>query len=317
MFFLLLKFINVFNVLFLRPRNTILFLAEDYILSKLKSYVKNKDFNPTKFKNKITKDKFVSIGNQIKDNDLSGLFSQFFALERCLKTGFSGNESFLDIIKQKRSIIFSIGLEFGESISAFIGKFIINEIKTVMNTREWKENVSRVPLILDEFGLFANESIENLINKGRSSGIELFLSFQSFNDLNYKQLNQQFSLQMAVFSNTHNFIYFHQTEANTAEYIAKTLGTYTESKKTTAYNTRYNSNSYEKGSERDVQEFIIHPNELKNLGTGEVAVDLMVSHKNRYKHVIKIKNFNINNYNDTIAKKNLRRLTSTKRKWLN
>ncbi|QED25622.1 hypothetical protein FRX96_09905 (plasmid) [Spiroplasma citri] len=44
-------------------------------------------------------------------------------------------------------------------------------------------------IVLDEFNVFASETIVNLINKSRSFNYQCFLSFQTINDLKINNMN--------------------------------------------------------------------------------------------------------------------------------
>lgn len=168
--------------------------------------------------------------------------------------------SMQDVLKSNSIVIFSLNsLEFPEQASS-IGKLIVTNIKShaEINNQLDKKTI----IALDEFNVFASENIVDILNKSRSKGYEVILSFQSISDLS--KVSRDFRNQ--VMENTNAKIVHKTNETEGAEYLSRMLGTRKKAKKTSVA---------EKGelqgreSLRVVDEFNAHPNDLKSLRTGE------------------------------------------------
>lgn len=242
------------------------------------------------------KQDFQDYAKDIKNENLAGLRNKIGAFERYIKGGFNGKTRLIDLLKAKRNILFSINSAQGEIIANFIGNMLINELKAIMFSNEYRDlNLENLMVILDEFNAFASKNIENLINKARGAKIDVVLSFQTLKDLVYQGGN----LKEVVFGNTHNFVFFHTNEPSTAEFIARLIGTSTSIKETQAIakkNGEIQDRQWSKGSLREVQEYIVHPSRIKKLAKGEVVLQLLDNDEKSYKGVQKIDYFDIDKY---------------------
>ncbi|WP_368862542.1 TraM recognition domain-containing protein [Spiroplasma endosymbiont of Lariophagus distinguendus] len=126
-----------------------------------------------------------------------------------------------------------------------------------------KPKKQKINVILDEFNVFASDSIINLINKTRSFNYQCFLSFQVTDDL----ATEKIKLLNTIFGNVTNIIAHRVNDVESPEYIAKVFGT-KETQKITRQIDFKNSTA-NMGSVRSVDEFIVHPNNLKTLKIGE------------------------------------------------
>jgi type IV secretory pathway TraG/TraD family ATPase VirD4 len=84
------------------------------------------------------------------------------------------------------------------------------------------------------------------------------LSFPTISDLNIKNTD----LTDTVFGNVTSIICHNLKDPNTAEYVSSVFGT-CESE------IDFNDSSSQMGSVHSVEEFIVHPNELKQLKIGD------------------------------------------------
>ncbi|WP_424527540.1 TraM recognition domain-containing protein [Spiroplasma endosymbiont of Glossina fuscipes fuscipes] len=121
----------------------------------------------------------------------------------------------------------------------------------------------KINIVLDEFNVFASETIVNLINKSRSFNYQTFLSFQTINDLKTNNMN----LTDTIFGNVSTIVCHNIKDPNTAEYVSSVFGTQETEKLTRQLD--FKNNTADMGSVRAVDEFIVHPNDLKTLKTGE------------------------------------------------
>ncbi|WDA54867.1 MAG: type IV secretion system DNA-binding domain-containing protein (plasmid) [Spiroplasma endosymbiont of Drosophila atripex] len=148
-----------------------------------------------------------------------------------------------------------------------------------------KPRNQQINIILDEFNVFASDSIINLINKTRSFNYQCFLCFQVTDDLS----TDKKKLLNTIFGNVGNIIAHKVSDVESPEYIAKVFGTRTVEKITKQYDTKNKKSS--KGSIREVEEYIVHPNDLKRLKTGQAYCKILLTNANQFIKKIDIKNY--------------------------
>ena len=187
------------------------------------------------------------------------------------------------LVKNYDVILFSLESLHTQELAEAVGKMLIQDLKIF--TKNHNQNTI-LNVFLDEFNVFANNEIENLINKTRSFGYRLFLSFQSTADLKKYDEN----LKDIVFANVSNLIIHRINETQDAEYLAKTLGTYTHNQYTHQINKTEQDSTM--GSIRENEKFYINPNIFKQLSKGE-AILCLNNDKKQIKEKIKIKRYKI------------------------
>ena len=165
-----------------------------------------------------------------------------------------------DTFKTNGVVIFSLNsLDYQEQATA-IGKLIVNNIKA--NAEINAKLKKQTTIALDEFNVFANENIIDILNKTRSKGYEVILSFQSLDDLT--KISESFKNQ--VIENTNSKIIHRTNDPDGADYLASVLGTKKKHKKTYVAMDEETTGGQ---SVRVVDEYIAHPNVIKNLKVGE------------------------------------------------
>lgn len=92
-----------------------------------------------------------------------------------------------------------------------------------------------------------------------------------------------------IFGNVGNIIAHKISDVESPEYIAKVFGTRTIEKITKQYDTKNKQSS--KGSIREVEEYIVHPNDLKRLQTGQAYCKILLSNSNQLIKKISIENY--------------------------
>lgn len=155
-------------------------------------------------------------------------------------------------------------LEF-PSFARTLGKLIVNDFKSGLKP----DKPQKVLLVVDEFGVFAGDQVLNIINQGRSAGVCAVLTVQSTADIGREiQRNAEQFIEQ-VFSNCNNFIVHRVNSASNAEDLAAIVGTKTAQQLTAQVSDGQGFSGM--GSFRNTREFLYHPDELKNLATGEAV----------------------------------------------
>ena len=201
-------------------------------------------------------------------------------LERIVKSDFAHllkesvgvkTKSIKEIRKEKAC--FYIGLStqgYGETAKS-LAKIFVEEMLYVsyvqLGTTSDSHYSMNNPLAIyfDEFGAIATPRFLELQNKCRGAGMQLFMAMQSPNDIKLIDEN----LTGLLIENSANVFVFKQRFDETSNMLAKTLGTIIGKKQT--YQTEDGSLG-SRGSERDVNEFICHPDIIKNLKKGQCVL---------------------------------------------
>lgn len=164
---------------------------------------------------------------------------------------------------------------YGES-AVKLGKLILQDLKAAsarILDEVPKEERKHCAIIVDEFADLATEPFVGFLNRARASKLGIILAHQEMSDLD------AFSPTMRdqVMGNTSTTVAFLQKMPESADRLAKIAGTKTTVKRTKQLadedgllwkTKRYTGNE----SEREVEEYIIHPNDFKNLGVGECVM---------------------------------------------
>lgn len=173
----------------------------------------------------------------------------------------------LDAILQEKTVAyFSLpALEF-PSMAKTLGKLVINDLKATIARRWSMGQDSKVYVIFDEFSVFAGEQVLNVINMGRGAGIHAILCTQSLSDIASARSQNANHFLNQVVGNCNNFILHRQNSPEDAEIMASIIGT----RNSTQYTVQVKENEpTDMGTLKQVKEFIVHPDDIKRLGTGE------------------------------------------------
>nr|CAI94250.1 MOB-like protein [Spiroplasma citri] len=246
-------------------------LVNDYVLILTETLINNnvdltleniiKYFDISELKQLISKkDKNYEYLEKINEDDILGMRSRLNVYRQQLKTNIGNNNNLLELITKHKTILFSINSLMYPKLAGAVGKIIVQDLKELTILKPVNQKIN---IVLDEFNVFASENIINLINKSRSFNYQCFLSFQTINDLKINNMN----LTDTIYGNVSTVVCHNIKDPNTAEYVASVFGTQETEKLTRQLD--FKNNTADMGSVRAVDEFIVHPNDLKTLKTGE------------------------------------------------
>ncbi|MBP9682475.1 MAG: type IV secretory system conjugative DNA transfer family protein [Bacteriovorax sp.] len=155
--------------------------------------------------------------------------------------------------------------------AAIMGKMILQDLmKTVGNIyddRTYQRNP--VALIIDEFASFATPDFGEFIEKARGAGISIVVTYQSRKSLDH--IEQSLALKMN--ENTANKVVFQVQDSEDVEWFCSLLGTKKTTKEThQAEDGFFGDTKTGMKSVREVEEYVIHPNEIKKLKRGQALL---------------------------------------------
>lgn len=223
----------------------------------------------------IEKDLESLIADKKLKEDLTGLRAD---IEGLIKTDFGrliskgGEINFYESMRDSKIVYIHLDSQRYEVSAEKLGRLILQDIKTAsakIVTTMSKYDRTPITLIVDEFANLATEQFVGFLNRARASGIGIVIAHQELSDLDV------FSpvVKDQIMTNTSTLFSFLQKLPKSAEMISGIAGTYTTEKETTQFNESGGFFSYQEktgmGSLREVEEYIIHPNLIKELERGE------------------------------------------------
>ena len=128
-----------------------------------------------------------------------------------------------------------------------------------------KSERKHLTVIIDEFSDLAQEDFLSFLDRARSSKMQVIIAHQELSDL--KRISPEFAARLT--GNTATTYAFLQKNPESAEMIAGIAGT-RQVKKETIQTEKFFFVDIPSGvkSVREVEEFKIHPNQIKSLGVG-------------------------------------------------
>jgi energy-coupling factor transporter ATP-binding protein EcfA2 len=212
------------------------------------------------------------------EKDASGLISTLkilceSTLGRNLKDdGHIQAKNMEDIIREGACLYISISTQgFGEFAKS-LGKLFTNELLQLSAKRNGNylkplEDFKPFVVFIDETGSVIEPEYLDLINKCRSAGIQIVSAVQSPND--FENVSRKGSMLTSLTECYSNFFFFRQSDPETAEFISRLLGTTETIKKTRQTNDDIDTGG---GSVREVNEFAVGPDVIKELTTAQAVM---------------------------------------------
>lgn len=169
-------------------------------------------------------------------------------------------------IKERAVILFVLNPLLYPELSPLVGRMVLIDAKQAVS-KCFNTNLDRAFFIFDEISSYASPAIIDLVNKSRSASVTCVLATQSLSDLDFA-VNESFKEQ--VIENTNNYLVLRQNSATNAEAWAGILGTRQTIDVTYQIEQQSRTTSTTGlGSARRTREYIYHPDEIKDLKTGE------------------------------------------------
>jgi type IV secretory pathway TraG/TraD family ATPase VirD4 len=237
-------------------------------------YYLDKD-NFLELSNKMVKEKRIEKTEHIKTINIvetsakivQGAVARFAMLgESVLGSIFS--EDGIDIftaLKEKAIILFILNPLLYPVLSQSLGRLIIIDSKKSVS-HMYTQKLGRTFFIFDEINVYASKVFLDLVNKSRSADITCVLASQSLSDLNALE-DEDFKEQ--ILENCNNYIIMRQNSPKNAEEWANVIGT--ENTLAVTYQLDNNggiTTDTGRGTATRTKEYIFHPDEIKNLKTG-------------------------------------------------
>ena len=273
------------NIQYVFLRNAIIILRtiHDFItLTDIIAFMQNFEDNQWVADNIVAKAKsdisvYLRECLKLEYSDVSGILSILIQITSGIFGSILNNRTQIDlknIINNGKIVYFQLPVMKYGVIGKALGKMILQDIQSIVGSRQSTSidpefTVKNFyPCYFDEFYSLAYPGFVELINKARSANVAIHLGHQSLADL--AQVSKEF--KEAVFENTNIKLISKQNDAASCEEFAKSFGTRMTTKTTHAVQKGLFFDVSTSSSLREVDEFIIHPNMLKNAKTGQGVI---------------------------------------------
>lgn len=234
--------------------------------------------------------RFLKLSEKDRTERFSGLVAQlspFAEGEIAALVNASGNEknffSLTELVspeinkeeRPRRTVLLLLPQLLYQGTAARLGKMLLQEVAWAVGHREASAYRDFTAVFLDEFGSFVYEGFIGLLNKARSTNTAIHLSHQSQGDT--EAVSQEFAT--ALHTNTNVKCVLGVNDPKTADFFAKHFGTRKTEKKTERARKRGYFAAEERTGEmsmRDVKEYRVDPDHLRNYSQGRGVLSLIV-----------------------------------------
>ncbi len=196
----------------------------------------------------------------------TGLYNALAEYEHPLLSSYNPDIVIEDVMNERGLVYFCLPANRYPLLAPAVGKIVLQHVKAVGALRQIdRQHYDQTPfaVCVDELNRFAFEELVPSLAMLRDAHVQFRLSHQSLGDL--EQVSPVFARQ--VKDNTRWKVHLFENDPDHLEKVARSYGTRTTFKKTVRFSvgplfTFLNSGEV---SNREVEEFVLHPNALKNL----------------------------------------------------
>lgn len=196
---------------------------------------------------------------------VQGSISRFSTLARGIGSKmFRDSNSFsLQTAYKEKAVVLVLlnNLEYSD-FARGVGLLVINDIKNVLGRiTKIKGKHEEFLCVYDELSVYFSEMMIDIVNKSRSLGGTNILSTQTIADMDIIDENAR----RIIINNMHGFYLLKQADDKSAETLAKAIGTKKASEITSKIDSYGKTGD---GTSKIIDEFKVHPNDLKELPLG-------------------------------------------------
>lgn len=177
-----------------------------------------------------------------------------------------------EALSQNRIVYFQLPALLSPLLGKATGKLALQSLQAAVANRHRAgvKEAKFFSVFLDDFSEYLYPGFVTVLNKSRSAKVGIAFAHQALGDI--EAMGD--SVANAILTNSNIKVFMRGNDPNSAEYFSKVIGTrtgekFTERKKVSFLSTQKTGDV----SAREVEEFIIHPNDFKRtLGVGEAVM---------------------------------------------
>jgi type IV secretory pathway TraG/TraD family ATPase VirD4 len=178
-----------------------------------------------------------------------------------------------DALRGPDVVLFSLNSSTYGKLSAQLGTLAVQDLVSAVGDRLRHQSpgqvVAQAIIAIDEFSALGSDNVISLLARGRESGASVLLATQELADLDRAAPG----LRDQVLGNTAVKLAHRQDVPASAQTIAQMAGTQWAWDETERIGSWLLGHSHAgRGTRRQVEQFVVHPNEIKSLPTGRAVL---------------------------------------------
>lgn len=263
---------NLTNLLYKEFTHVTRMDYQNLISNEIRSF-KTIEYLATKYEDTVSGKYFIEKWMRMSEKDrelnLSGLtskLSRFTSREWSpLINTLNPDIKMKDVVDKQQIFLFGTSSLVNQEDSKPVIISALVDLAGVIGRRLIEKPPKPFFVFLDEFYTAAYPGLNDLISLGREANVCFFLAHHSLGQLG--AVSQEFKDD--ILTNTNHKIVMNITEKDTVDFFASIFGTKVTKKDVYSYDTRM---SQPKGrTEKQDEEFIVHPNYLRGMKRGEAV----------------------------------------------
>jgi conjugal transfer pilus assembly protein TraD len=183
--------------------------------------------------------------------------------------GQPGTIDLREALGGEQVVLFSLNSSTYGKLSAQIGTLVIQDLVAAVGHRMKTSARPQAVVAVDEFSALGADNLISLLARGREAGASVLLSTQELADLDRAAPG----LRDQVLGNTSLKLAHRQDVPGSAQTIAQMTGTEKVWEHTFSIGAGWlGRHDTSRGTRREVERYIVHPNEIKSLQTGQAVL---------------------------------------------
>ena len=220
-----------------------------------------------------TRRKILDDLDQLSQKDIRGAFARLAEITASeIGHLFVSDPEGIDLvaaIQNNEMVLFDLDPLAFPDFARLLGRLIVLDLKAAASQYRRSDSPKKVLVVLDEFNVFVGAAVVDLFSKTRSAGFGIVAGTQSAKADIAREGGPELVEQ--IVENASTFIIHRQNAPGNAAYLADLVGTEEE------YELTYQVGAHPilgegrtgLGSARSVRQYLVHPDAIKALRTGE------------------------------------------------
>ncbi|MEW6446665.1 MAG: type IV secretion system DNA-binding domain-containing protein [Bacillota bacterium] len=211
--------------------------------------------------------------DQLSQKDIRGAFARLAEITASeIGHLFVSDPEGIDLvaaIQNNEMALFDLDLLAFPDFARLLGRLIVLDLKAAASQYRRSGSPKKVLVVLDEFNVFVSDAVVDLFSKTRSAGFGIVAGTQSAR----ADIAKEGGLELVeqIVENASTFIIHRQNAPGNAAYLADLVGTKETYELTYQVETQplLGEGRTGLGSARQVRQYLVHPDAIKALRTGE------------------------------------------------
>lgn len=274
-------FSNLVEIILDAQKTPSFYLVQELLNDMQKLRVFQKHAKSEKLKNDL--ESYIGLKKDERERIVSGIDAQItpFTTGQMAPLFSSQGHVFnlTEAMEKNQIIYFQLPTMLSQYIGEKMGRMVLQCLQSAVARRQLglnkKDKNNFFGCYLDDFQDYIYEGFGSLLNKSRSANVGLTFSHQAMGDLD--KVSPAFS--NIVFTNTNIKIVMRSNDPETCDLFSKSFGTKTIEKLTQRQdNTLIGSKKTGVGSLREAEQYVFHPNLIKNQPRGQGILSIAHPH---------------------------------------